>query len=120
MGEASRRKKEGSYPDKTTKAVRESEQGCLDWRVTGDLAGHPKSAALIDALISLKQIHDPNLGGKTMTVLFETSDRKPVLVARAIGMSAWVSLIKVFQALGLNDRLEQAHDPVDGYDAIFS
>lgn len=119
MGEASRRKKVGSYPEKTPKAMRDSYQSCLDWSVTGDIADHPKGTALVNALVSLKETHNPSLGGKTMAVLLETSDRKPVLVARAVGMSAWVSLISVFQELGLNDRLKDELDPVDGYDAIF-
>ena len=120
MGEASRRKKVGSYPEKTPKAARDSYQGCLDWSVIGDLADHPEGTAMVNALVSLKETHNPTLGGKTMAVLLETSDRKPVLVARAVGMSAWVSLISVFQELGLNDRLKDELDPIDGYDAIFS
>jgi hypothetical protein len=35
-------------------------------------------------------------------------------------MSAWMSLIGIFKDLGLNDRLDDQSDPVDGFDAIFS
>lgn len=119
MGEASRRKKAGSYPEKTAKAAPDGGD-CLEWKVIGDLADHPKGSAVVDALVSLNESMNHSLGGKTMAVLLESVEGKPILAARAVGMAAWVSLLEVFQDLDLNDRLEHETTAVNGYDAIFS
>ena len=119
MGEASRRKKVGVYPEKTTKTTPVSNH-CLDWKVVGGLTDHAEGAKLIEALVSLRETLNPSLGGNTMAVLLETTKGKPVLTAYATGMAAWMSLIAEFQKLGLKDRLENLNDPVDGFDAIFS
>ncbi len=116
MGEASRRKKEGSYPELTAKTPK----GVLQWSVLGDLGSHPKGAALIEALASLNESLNHELGGSSMTVLLETSDGKPVLEAQVEGLFAWMSVIGVFQDQGLTDRLEDDFEHVGKYDAIFS
>jgi hypothetical protein len=116
MGEASRRKKEGSYLKLTVKTP----EGVLQWSVLGDLGLHSKGAALIEALASLNESLNHQLGGKSMTVLLETSDGRPVLEAQVEGLSAWMSVIGVFQDQGLTDRLEDDFEHVGKYDAIFS
>lgn len=123
MGEASRRKKAGEYPQQTPRPAKAREpapEGGLDWTLVGVVADHPKTGALLAALEQLKAGLNPDGGGKLMTACLETSDRKPVLVARTVGLGNWMALIGVFQQLDLTDRLEHVMVSSGPYDAAFS
>lgn len=93
----------------------------LSWRIVGDLAAHPKSASVIEALEALKvDVDDFGPGGKTMRVSLEGAPREPLLIVDSVGLGTFMDVIRVFQDLDLNDRLEHASGADRGIDAAFS
>lgn len=126
MGEARRRKLAGQYPEITPKAAPTAPAGApageaLSWKVVGDLAAHPKSAAVVEALEALKADVDKfGPGGKTMRVSLEGKPREPVLVVDSVGLGTFMQVIGLFQDLALTDRLEHASGAERGIDAAFS
>jgi hypothetical protein len=93
--------------------------GDLEFVVSGDLAAHPKGAALVAELEELAQ-SGTFQGGKQMTACLEAVKGQPLLVARVSGMHGWMQLIQAFQAAGLVDRLEEDFFHHEPFDAIFS
>jgi len=128
MGEARRRKLAGEYPAITSKAPPPPPEPpggttgeALSWRIVGDLAAHPRSAAVIHALEALKgDVERFGAGGKTMRVSLESKPREPVLVVDSVGLGTFMQVIGIFQDLDLTDRLEHASGADRGMDAAFS
>lgn len=126
MGEAKRRKLAGEYPAITSKASPPAPPmpptgEALSWKIVGDLAAHPQSASVIEALEALKaDVDEFGPGGKTMRVSLEGKVREPVLVVDSVGLGTFMQVIGIFQGLDLNDRLEHASGAERGIDAAFS
>jgi len=126
MGEAKRRKLAGEYPAITAKPPPPLPPSAptgeaLSWRIVGDLAAHPKSASVVEALEALKgDVDEFSPGGKTMRVSLEGKPREPILVVESVGLGTFMLVIGVFQDLDLTDRLEHASGPERGVDAAFS
>jgi len=121
MGEAKRRKASGSYPDTSQPKIRPPKPvvETLSWEVVGELAHHPKSHDVIQALEALKE-EWTDYGGKLMVVTLETPDRVPVIKIQVTGLGAFMGVIEALQDLDLVDRLESAAGPEMGVDAAFS
>ena len=90
MGQAKVRKAKGDYPD-TTKPKPPASP--VSWEVTGDLAAHPKSTAVLELLERLRDSSE-SLGGKSMVVTLERSVRSPIIKARVVGLGAFMGLIE--------------------------
>lgn len=125
MGEAKRRKLAGEYPAITAKppppAPPSAPTGeALSRRIVGDLAAHPKSASVIEALEALKaDVDEFGPGGKTMRVSLEGKPHEPVLVVDSVGLGTFMQVIGAFQDLDLTDRLEHTGGAEHGIDAAF-
>lgn len=123
MGESKRRKQAGEYPDITSKPAKVSAgttpASAVTWRVLSDLSKHPKSAAVIDGLESLKEADELNLGGQLMRVSLESKPGEAVIVVDTVGLIAFMAVVNLFQELHLVDRLADCDRAENGIDAAF-
>ena len=123
MGEARRRKLEGSYPAQTARPATQRRQEpleALSWEVVGEPDAHPKTQELLGCLEQLKCEHADLAGGKEMVIILESRPAAPVVVIRSLGLGVFMSVISALQDLGLTDRLVDRGEPERGVDAAFS
>lgn len=117
MGESKRRKIAGDYPAQTPKPARAPAE-TVSWEVVGDLAEHPKSADVLEALEEVRKDY-PGTGGRPMVVVLESGAGAPIIRAQTLGLGAFMALIDRLQELDLDDRLESRSGPERGVDAAF-
>ncbi len=125
MGESKRRKQAGEYPDickKPPKSIQGSVPASpVSWKVMGDLSTHPKANAVLEALESLKaELDKQDLRGNTMRVSLESKPGEAVVIVDTVGLSAFMSVINLFQDLDLVDRLADSDRAEKGIDAAFT